>query len=85
MYGTTIDVASVGGASSLGWLTLGAALVLALPSIAVTFRRLHDTGRTGWWWLLAAVCGIGAIILFIFCLQDSAPGDNQYGSNPKTN
>jgi uncharacterized membrane protein YhaH (DUF805 family) len=67
----------------VGWIYLISALVLLLPSIAVTIRRLHDTGRSGWWWLLALVCGIGAIIVLIFCFIDSTPGPNEYGPNPK--
>ncbi len=72
----------VNTATSTGWLTVLLALALALPTIAVTFRRLHDTGRSGWWWLLTLVCGIGGIIVFIFCVMDSRP-DNEYGPNPK--
>ena len=59
------------------------ALVVLLPTIAVTFRRLHDVGRSGWWWLLNLVCCIGAIILFVFTLQPSMRGDNQYGPEPE--
>jgi uncharacterized membrane protein YhaH (DUF805 family) len=70
-------------AAQVGWIATVAGLLLVLPSIAVTFRRLHDTGRSGWWWLLSAICGLGAIILFFFCLGDSQPGANQYGPNPK--
>ena len=66
-----------------GWITVVVALAVAIPSIAVTMRRLHDTGRSGWWWLLSAICGCGAIIVFFFCLGDSQPGANQYGPNPK--
>jgi uncharacterized membrane protein YhaH (DUF805 family) len=67
----------------VGWASAIVGLLLVLPSIAVTFRRLHDTGRSGWWWLLSAICGCGAIILFFFCLGDGQPGANQYGPNPK--
>lgn len=62
-----------------GIFTLG----LLVPSIAVGVRRLHDTGRTGWWLLLALIPLIGAIVLLVFTVQDSTPGDNQYGPNPK--
>lgn len=68
---------------NVGFVSLIVALVLLLPSLAVTFRRLHDTGRSGWWWLLSILCFIGAIILLVFCLSDSEPGTNQYGPNPK--
>jgi len=46
-------------------------------------RRLHDTGRSGWWLLIALVPLIGAIVLLVFMVQDSKPGQNQYGANPK--
>lgn len=54
-----------------------------LPNIAVAMRRLHDTGRTGWWLLIGFVPFIGAIVLLIFYCIDSEAGDNQYGPNPK--
>ena len=57
-------------------------LAILLPSYAVTVRRLHDTGKSGWWLLLMFV-PFGNIILLIFCLIDSTPGPNQYGENPK--
>ena len=64
---------------------LGAVYSLAvlIPSIAVTVRRLHDTSRTGWWILIVLVPVIGTIILLIFMVLDSQPGDNEYGPNPK--
>ena len=58
-------------------------LAVAVPSVAVTIRRLHDTGRNGWWFLIAFIPIIGAIILLVFLVQDSQPGFNQYGANPK--
>lgn len=58
-------------------------LAILIPSLAVTVRRLHDTDRTGWWLLIGLIPLIGAIVLLIFMLQDSQPGDNQYGANPK--
>ena len=70
-------------AAQVGWLGTVVALALVLPSIAVLFRRLHDTGRSGWWWLLSWICCIGYVLLWIFCLTDSTPGTNQYGPNPK--
>ncbi len=59
-------------------------LAMVIPSIAVTFRRLHDTDRSGWWLLIGLVPLIGGIILLIFTLQDSQSGENQYGPNPKS-
>lgn len=58
-------------------------LAIFLPSLAVTIRRLHDTGKSGWWVLLYLIPVIGEVIILIFCLFDSEPGVNKYGPNPK--
>lgn len=54
-------------------------LGLLLPNLSVSIRRLHDTDRTGWWILIALIPLIGLIVLLIFYLQKSDPGDNSYG------
>ena len=59
------------------------ALAVLLPGIAVGVRRLHDTGRTGWWLLIGFVPVVGIIVLLVFAIQDSQPGSNEYGANPK--
>jgi len=58
-------------------------LVLLLPTIAVTARRLHDTGRSGWLQLLMFIPIVGYVLIIIWTVQDSAPGTNEYGPNPK--
>ncbi|WP_458414837.1 DUF805 domain-containing protein [Schinkia sp. CFF1] len=58
-------------------------LAVFLPSLAVGIRRLHDTGRSGWWLLISLIPLIGAIVLIVFMCEDSKEGDNQYGPNPK--
>ncbi|OEU73639.1 MAG: hypothetical protein BA874_12290 [Desulfuromonadales bacterium C00003068] len=58
-------------------------LAVLVPSIAVSMRRLHDTGRSGWWMLIGFVPLIGAIVLLIFFVQDSMQSSNQYGPSPK--
>ena len=65
-----------------GLLGLVYSLGVLLPGIAVTIRRLHDTGRSGWYILLGFIPCIGAIILLVFMVQDSDAGDNEYGPNP---
>lgn len=57
-------------------------LVLLIPSLAVTARRLHDTGHSGWWQLLHLV-PFGFIVILIWAVQDTDPGMNEYGPNPK--
>ena len=70
----------VGGPGVIGAIY---GLAVLLPGIAVGVRRLHDTSRSGWWLLIGLVPIIGAIVLIVFFVQDSQPGDNQYGPNPK--
>ena len=53
-------------------------LVLFLPLLAATVRRLHDIGRTGWW-ILIAITIIGIIVLIVFYATDSEKATNQYG------
>ena len=69
--------------STMGVLSGLYSLAVLLPSLGVLVRRLHDTGRSGWWWLIAFIPLIGAIILIVFTVSDSTPGDNKYGPNPK--
>ncbi len=64
-------------------LTLLACAGLLVPSIAVAIRRLHDTERSGWWYLIQLVPIVGPIMLIVFCAQDSKAGANAYGPNPK--
>jgi uncharacterized membrane protein YhaH (DUF805 family) len=49
----------------------------------VTVRRLHDTGKSGWWMLINLIPLIGFIVFLVFMFQDSQMGDNEYGPNPK--
>jgi uncharacterized membrane protein YhaH (DUF805 family) len=58
------------------------ALTVLMPSIAISVRRLHDIGRSGWWLFIVANPFLGFVYLF-FMLQDGAHGENQYGFNPK--
>jgi len=70
--------------SPAGYLITAAIYTLAVicPTIGVSVRRLHDTNRSGWWYLLNLI-PIGGLIVFVFLLLDSTPGDNNYGKNPK--
>jgi len=58
-------------------------LGLLIPSLSIGARRLHDTGRSGWWQLIYLVPLIGLIVMIIFLVQDSHD-DNDYGINPKS-
>ncbi|MFB6722442.1 DUF805 domain-containing protein [Kribbella sp. NPDC056345] len=58
-------------------------LALLLPSIGVAIRRMHDTGRSGWWILINLVPCVGWIWFIVLAAGDGNPGDNQYGPDPK--
>ena len=58
-------------------------IAVIIPMLSVGARRLHDTGRSGWFLLLCLIPFIGTIILFIMLVQDSSTGANKYGPNPK--
>ena len=53
-----------------------------IPGLAVSFRRMHDVGRSAWW-LLLYFTGIGWFVILFFAILDSQPGGNQWGANPK--
>jgi len=82
---TFVDAAMGFRDEKSGWGPLSGlySLAVLIPSLAVCVRRLHDTGRSGWWILISLIPCVGGIILLIFLIQDSEPGPNQYGPNPK--
>jgi len=73
--------------NNLGIAFLGISIIydlaVIIPGLAVAVRRLHDIGRSGWWLLIGFVPFVGGIILLVFAVMDSQPGDNEYGPNPK--
>ncbi|MET7368302.1 DUF805 domain-containing protein [Streptomyces sp. NPDC005566] len=58
-------------------------LAVIIPSLAVVVRRLHDTGRSGWWFLISFVPLVGGIILLVFMCSEGTHEANEYGANPK--
>jgi len=54
-----------------------------VPSLAVTVRRFHDTGKSGWFLLLQLIPYLGGFIILIFTVMDGDRGDNEYGPDPK--
>lgn len=58
-------------------------LIWFLPGLAVSVRRLHDIGKSGWNVLWGGIPIIGTIILLYWSCQDSQPGENKWGANPK--
>ncbi len=57
-------------------------LAVFLPSLAVTVRRLHDTDRSGWWFLLVFIPIIGAIVFLVFMATPGSEMLNRFGNSP---
>ena len=57
-------------------------IAVIVPTIAAGVRRLHDIGKSGWWYLLAIVPIANFFLLYLLA-KDSQPGENEYGPNPK--
>lgn len=68
---------------ALGIILVAIFMLIPLLSLSVMVRRLHDTGRSGWACLIGLVPFIGGLILFDWLCEDSDPGENEYGKNPK--
>lgn len=58
-------------------------LAVLVPTWAVTVRRLHDVGKSGWWLFIPLIPVIGSIWLFILLITDGQSGGNEFGPNPK--
>ena len=67
-----------GGIVGLIWI-----LVTIVPALAVLVRRLHDTGKSGWWALIGFVPLVGGIVLLVFTVLDSDAVENKFGMSPK--
>ena len=65
-----------------GGLLIVAILVLFIPQLAVTVRRLHDLDRSGWWWWLGLVPLVGGLVLLVWFCMRGTEGNNRYGPNP---
>lgn len=57
-------------------------LVILFPMLGLLFRRLHDSGRSGWNWLWTLIPVVGWIVVLVFLCEQSQPGTNEYGPMP---
>ncbi|HAN21487.1 MAG TPA: DUF805 domain-containing protein [Clostridiales bacterium] len=57
--------------------------IIFIPSLAVTVRRLHDIGKSGWWYFIIFIPLVGAIWMLILMCTEGQCGDNLYGPDPK--
>ena len=79
---TGIVLIDAGAGISYGPFYVLTGLGFLLPGISVMVRRLHDSGRSGWWYFIGLVPCVGIIILLVFLIQDGQPHPNDYGEVP---
>lgn len=77
------DAFATPASAVIALLYFGFCLYVFIPSLAVSFRRLHDSGRTAWWLLLFLIPILGHLVLLIFMILDGTPGANRFGDDPK--
>ncbi len=78
-----IDMALFEGVlQDIGPLSAIFTLITLIPAIAVTARRLHDVGRSGWWQLLFLLPVIGFLVILFWAVQKGTDGPNDYGRDP---
>ncbi|MFD0516751.1 DUF805 domain-containing protein [Paractinoplanes durhamensis] len=70
--------------ATLEFLFLGYVLVSQLPALAIAVRRLHDTGYSGFYYLIQLIPVIGGLMLLVQLRTDGTPGPNRYGPDPKS-
>ena len=80
MYGEIFS--NPGFITSYGLLTL-VSLFFLIPSLAVSVRRLHDIGKSGWFLLITLIPVVGSIIFIIYAAQEGVRRPNKYGEDPK--
>lgn len=69
--------------TGIGPLYFISILAMIIPGLAVTVRRLHDVGKSGWFYFIVLIPIIGSIWLLVLMVSDGMLGRNQYGPNPK--
>lgn len=95
LINTLVSMALCGGSIGLFFAGRGQSTAIAMgilcglygvasfvPSLAVTVRRLHDIGRSGWWLLISLIPG-GGLVVLVFSILDGTRGPNSYGPDPK--
>lgn len=76
LYGTAVEY-------YYGWIYVVYSLAVFMPGLAVSVRRLHDIGKSGWYLLISLIPIVGAIIVLVWDCKEGDKGDNKYGSDPK--
>ena len=82
LFNVIVSVVLVLLPDSLAFLSSLWSLAILVPSLAICIRRLHDVGKSGWWYLFILIPLVGGIILLVQFCKDSTE-DNPWGPNPK--
>ncbi|MFF5973590.1 DUF805 domain-containing protein [Streptomyces sp. NPDC012769] len=79
----SIVLSIIDAALGIQLLSLIYVLAVLIPNLAVSVRRLHDTGRSGWWILIGLIPLVGFIVLLVFYASEGEREQNAHGPNPK--
>ena len=80
----TVGMAAMSGPAMGLWAIYGLIMLgLLIPSLAVSIRRLHDTNRSGWWFLINLVPLVGMLVYLYFMVSEGERGANRFGEDPK--
>ena len=66
-----------------GWLYMLAGIINFIPGLSIVVRRLHDVGKSGWFYLIILIPIIGFIWMLILLCSDGVKEENKWGTNPK--
>lgn len=83
LFGVFMAIAIVAEIPALIALPYIYSLVAFVPNIALVVRRLHDIGKSGWYYFVVFIPLVGPFLMLAWCCQDSQPFENEYGPNPK--
>ena len=67
-----------------GWIYLVAGIAHLIPGLAVVVRRLHDVGKSGWFYFILLIPIIGVLWLLVLLCTEGKKEDNKWGTNPKS-
>jgi len=72
--------AAIGGVFSIVGVLF--VLLMIVPSLSMAVRRLHDTGKSGWYYLLTVIPLVGFVIMIVLMIQETQPYANKWGPVP---
>ena len=67
----------------IGFLSISYSIFIFIPSISVSVRRLHDIGKSGWYYLISFIPYVGGILMIAAMCIEGQRRTNQWGANPK--